>query len=874
MSMPNDITDVFSQPFDKDNILAAQQALHDWLRASFGLIPVAELVQARALFVDKMLGSLWSHVELDKDRNVTLIAVGGYGRGELHPRSDVDLLILTNSELPLSTIGKVENFISSLWDLKLDIGHSLRTIEDTVNKSIHDITIATSLLEMRWLNGVKVYFNTLRKRLKETVPWTSEAFFIAKRDEQLQRHQKYNGITYTLEPNLKANPGCLRDIQTIGWIAKHHLAYGNGKKLVRHKYLTEEEYQELIESQALLWAMRFALHLEVSRGENRLLFDYQPAVANRMGFGNHGKVSVERMMKRLFRVLQRVIELNEMLLHHYEMAILGSNEHPEIVVIDENYQTNDGLIETRHDNAFFQRHNLLRLFVHIAEQPKKIKGIHSTTIRQLRRFRYRSIGDLQDFEACQSLFIKIFKQPAGMLNAVMLMHKHGILAAYLPWWRQIVGQMQFDLFHAYTVDEHTIKVLQNCSDFFDKEASAEYPMCHDISIRFAKPELLFLAAMFHDIAKGRGGMHSELGAIDVAEFSRIHQLSQYDTKLLVWLVKNHLLLSVTAQRKDIYDPQIIKDFVELVRDEVRLDYLYCLTIADVCATNQTLWNSWKASLFQDLYLFSQKALRRGLEKPLDIRAAIRDRRVDAKALLLEDDFCEQQISDLWSRFPANYFAYYSAEQIHWHTASILTQDDITKPLILVREAPLRGGTPIFIYHPLQPDMFINMVSSLDDKKLNIFDAQLMRSKDGYAMNTFIVLEKNDQPISGKNRIATIERALLIALQGMRKKRYQPQRISRKIKQFTIKPKVEFLRSTSKINTTVEITALDTSGLLVQIGLIFKQCQLSIHSAKITTIGEKAEDMFVLSNSDNEALTQAQKDALTEILDQKLTHKNN
>ncbi|MFT4929590.1 MAG: [protein-PII] uridylyltransferase, partial [Phenylobacterium sp.] len=872
MLIPQAISDALKHPFDKDNLLDAQQALYDWLAESFGRVPVVDLIQARALFVDQMLNSLWSHMGLDKDRNVTLIAVGGYGRGELHPRSDIDLLILTNNELPPSTIHKIEGFISMLWDLKLDIGHSVRSIEDTISKSVQDITIATTLIEMRLLAGVKVYFNTLRKRLKETVPWSSQDFFIAKVDEQSQRHQKYNGVTYTLEPNLKANPGCLRDIQTIAWIGKYHLMFGNGKKLLRHNFLTEEEYQELIESQNLLWTMRFALHLEApKKGENRLLFDYQPAVANRLGFGNHGKISVERMMKRLFRVLQRVIELNEMLLHHYQMAIIGQKNPPVINIIDENYQTNDQLIETRHDHVFFQRHNLVQLFLHVAENPK-IKGIHSSTIRQLRRFRHRSMGDLQDFEACQSLFIKIFKQPKGMINAVMLMHKHGILAAYLPWWRPIVGQMQFDLFHAYTVDEHTIKVLENCSRFFDKSASTEFPLCNDVAIRFAKPEILFLAAMFHDIAKGRGGMHSVLGAIDVEEFSRVHQLSQYDTKLLVWLVKNHLLLSVTAQRKDIYDPQIIKDFVELVRDEGRLDYLYCLTVADVCATNNTLWNSWKASLFQDLYLFSQKALRRGLEKPLDIRAAIKDRRFDAKAQLLELGFNDQQVVQLWSRFPANYFAHYSSEQICWQTASILNHHELDKPLIQVREVPLRGGTPIFIYYPLQPDMFIKVVSALDDKRLHILDAQLMRSKDGYATNTFIVLEKNGQPIATKSRAATIEKTLLRVLQAEGKKRYPPQRISRKIKQFTIKPKVDFLPSASKVNTLVEITALDTPGLLVQIGQIFKECKLSIHSAKITTIGEKAEDMFVLSNSDNAALTEAQKAQLTEVLHLKLTHK--
>jgi [protein-PII] uridylyltransferase len=869
MVIPDSITAVLERPFDKEAYLEAQQALYDWLATSFNDYPIDKLVKARKDFVDIMLNGLWQHVGLEKDRNTTLIAVGGYGRGELHPYSDVDLLILSNGELPSHTIEKIERFISTLWDLKLDIGHSVRTIDDTLAKSAEDITIATSLLEMRWLCGVKLYWNTLKKRLRAESFWSSKDFFIAKREEQYQRHHKYHGVTYTLEPNLKANPGCLRDIQTIAWIARHHLRYGKAKKSKeKQRYLTEEEFFELSEAQDALWNIRFALHLEVGRGENRLLFDHQAAVAQRLGFGDHGKASVERMMKRLYKVMQRVSELNEMLLHHYESEILGENDNPEITILDNDFQVADQLIQIRHPNIFFQRHKLLQLFVHVAQQDN-IRGIHSATIRQLRQMRNRSIGELQDYVACQKRFIKIFQYPQGILRAIQLMHKHGILAIYLPLWQRIVGQMQFDLFHAYTVDEHTIKVMQNCQQFFAKDASNEFVLCNEIAKRFAKPQLLFLAAMFHDIAKGRGGSHSELGAIDAKEFSERHQLSKYDTKLLIWLVKNHLLLSTTAQRKDIYDPEVIKTFAEAVRDETTLDYLYCLTVADVRATNDNLWNSWKASLFQDLYLFCQKALRRGLEKPLDIRAVVRDRQSDAKKLLLKQGFAEQQITDLWSRLQANYFAHNSAEQIAWHGASILNQDDLNKPLVLVSETPKRGGTPIFIYYPMQQNIFVNVVSTLDDKKLNVLDAQLARNKDNYVMHTFIVLEKDGNTISSRARIDKIEQALKMALQGDRKKRFQPQRPSRKIKSFDVRPKIDFLRSSGKNTSTVEITALDVPGLLVSIARIFQRFGLVVHAARITTIGEKAEDMFVVSSSDALALTTEQQAELANILTSKL-----
>lgn len=866
MQLPDNIKAVLECPFNKDRMLTAQNAFYQWLEQSFDQYPIGQLVKIRRHFVDAMLVSLWQHVGLNKDRNTTLIAVGGYGRGELHPYSDIDLLILCTQDLPNSTIEKVEQFVTTCWDLKLDIGHSVRTIDDVLTKSATDLTLSTSLLEMRWLSGVKVYFKTLRTRLKADTQWSSETFFIGKREEQQNRHKKYNGITYTLEPNLKANPGCLRDIQTISWIAKHHLRYGK-KSLA--KYLTDEEYIELLEAQDALWNLRFALHLEVGRGENRLLFDYQANVARRLGFGDNGKASVERMMKRLFRIMQRVIELNEMLLKHYENEILGVNLDTETIIIDEHFELSGSLIRARGDNIFFRRQNVLQLFVYIAQKPE-IKGIHSNTIRQLRRVRARSFGELQDYQACQERFIQIFKHTTGVLRSIKLMNKHGILGAYLPLWQRIVGQMQFDLFHAYTVDEHTIKVLQNCQEYFDGTNDPEFLLCNEIAKRFDKPELLYLAAIFHDIAKGRGGSHSELGAIDAKEFSERHHLSKYDTKLLSWLVKNHLLLSVTAQRKDIYDPEVIKEFAEQVRDQTTLDYLYCLTVADVRATNDNLWNGWKASLFRDLYRLTQKALRRGLEKPLDIRTTIRDRRQTALDKLVAAGFDSGQIQDLWSRFQADYFALTNAEQIFWHTSSILKQDDIQKPLIVINNEAMRGGTPIFVYYPMHQEIFVNVVSTLDEKKLNVMDAQLMRSKDHYAMHTFIVLEKSGLPIQSEMRIKRIEKSLTMALESEKKKRYQPQRLSRKIKPFEIKPKVEFIPNRGKNHTTVEITALDVPGLLVHIGNLFKQCDLYIHAARITTIGERAEDMFVLSDENNQPLSEAQQQQLVEVIGDNLT----
>ncbi|MDX3774490.1 [protein-PII] uridylyltransferase [Chromatiaceae bacterium AAb-1] len=837
---------------------------HDWLSRSFNHYPVNQLVKARAIFIDEVLIQLWQKFGLGQNKELTLIAVGGYGRGELHPFSDIDLLLLSSQRLSDTEQEAVAAFITTLWDLRLEVGHSVRTLKETLKLGKDDITIATNLLEMRRLTGNKPLFEQLQQEIGKGSFWSSQAFFQAKRHEQQQRHAQYHGTAYNLEPNLKANPGGLRDIQTIGWVAKKHFHTRTMRELVAYQYLTEDEYQELMESEAYLWQMRFALHLEAGRNENRILFDYQPAVASRLGFGDDGKASVERMMKRFFRSVQRVTELNEMLLQHFEGSILNNQENIKTQLLDDNFELQGHLIKARDNAVFARRDNLLRLFWHIANN-SNITGIHSSTMRLVRQVRRRLMGDLQDYEACRQLFMAILRHPRGMDKAITLMHRYGILAEYLPQWRNIVGQMQFDLFHAYTVDEHTHRLLKNLYRYTLTEHESEFPLCSDIVRRMEKPELLYLAGIFHDIAKGRGGDHSELGAMDVREFAKLHKLSDFDSKLIAWLVENHLLMSVTAQRRDIHDPQVVAEFAEKVRDETRLNYLYCLTLADIRATNDNLWNDWKGSLLRELFLATQKAFRRGLEKPMDLRDLIRENQAETMPLLLKQNFSESEILQLWSRIKADYFARYSPKQIVWHCEHILRHKDPHEPLVLVSKTPIRGGTQVFIYTPDQPNLFAKLVSALDSKKVNIFDAQIMTNKDGYAMDTFVILEQNGEAVSSPSRINSIKRALELFILGKPDLSRQKSRLSRQMRQFNIPPKVVFLPGNTKHRTMMEIAALDTPGLLANIGEVFQHCEVNIHAAKITTIGERAEDFFMLSNNQDEALTAEQQSLLKRAL---------
>ncbi|WP_371188999.1 [protein-PII] uridylyltransferase [Thalassotalea maritima] len=822
-----------------------------WLRESFYKHEITELVHARASFVDQVLQKVWCQHHLD-EHQISLLAVGGYGRGELHPYSDVDILILTPEKIDKDIEQYIGAFITQLWDIRFDIGHSVRSIKDCIKRAKTDVTIATNLLESRLICGNCQLEEQLQPQLFKKNFWPSNDFFIAKRDEQQQRHQQYKGAAYTLEPNLKANPGGLRDIQTISWVAKRHFQADTIKQLVDHNYLSENELDELIECQDYLWRMRFCLHFVAGRSENRLLFDYQGDVADMMGFGDDGKPAVERMMKRFFRIINSVNELNEMLLQHFEEGILGKDATLTTVDIDHTFEKVGSLIRAKNKRAFIRHSNFIAIFLAIAENPD-IKGIHSNTIRLMRNTRRRLIGGLNDYAECRRLFMTLMRHPNGLGRAFNLMHRHDIIASYLPEWQKIVGQMQFDLFHAYSVDEHSYRLIKNLYRFSLPEHNNEFPLCSTIVQKIRKPELLYIAGIFHDIAKGRGGDHSKLGAVDALEFGKVHKLSEHDSRLIAWLVKYHLLMSVTAQRKDISDPAVIKQFADVVRDEAHLDYLYCLTVADMRATNESLWNSWKANLLQELYFATKAAFRRGLEKPVELRSKIRENKQLALEKLQDQGIDISAIEQLWQQFRADYFLRYSPSQLSWHGRHIISHDK-EKPLVLISEKPYRGGTEVFVYTKDKSNVFATSVGVLSAKKLSIHDAKIITSKDGYTLNTFVVLDGKGKPLKDLYYLDDIKTSLTKSLATDKLPHIPTKPVPQKFKQFNIPTKVSFIGHSNKRVNTLEVVAIDRPGLLAQIGQVFQQCHVNVHMAKISTYGERAEDIFIISNKDGEALS--------------------
>ncbi|MGK4475651.1 bifunctional uridylyltransferase/uridylyl-removing protein GlnD [Aeromonas molluscorum] len=856
----------------RDNCKEYLSRFLGWLHERFDAGDnIIELVATRSLYMDQLLTRLWHKFGFDQETHLTLIAVGGYGRGELHPHSDIDLLILYDGDDLDEGLGlRIGEFIALLWDLKLEVGQSVRNVAECTQQGLADITVATNLIEARYITGNLGGFETLQQATRPEVFWPSEDFFRAKRAEQAQRHQQFLGTAYKLEPDLKSNPGGLRDIQTLAWVARRHFGATTLYEMTSHGFLNRAEYRELLDCQNFLWKVRFALHMAINRGDNRLLFDRQRTVAEMLGFEGEGNRPVEQMMKRFYQTVRRVSELNEMLLQLFDEAILG-NTAMDVRRISDEFQLRGRLIDAVDAELFAQDPAaILRLFYQIAQHPE-IAGIHSATLRQLREARRKLDCWLQEIPECRRLFMALLRHPNGIGQPLTLMHKYGILAAYLPQWNLIVGQMQFDMFHAYTVDEHTHRLLKNIHHFPTSASRQTHPLCHEIVNRLRKPELLCIAALFHDIAKGRRGDHSELGAVDALEFCQLHGLDRYESRLVAWLVRHHLLMSVTAQRRDIHDPEVVTDFAQKVRDEQHLDLLYCLTVADICATNDSLWNDWKGTLLRELYFTTQKALRQGLENPPDIRLRIRENQRQARQLLSQRHLNDASITALWSDFKADYFLRHSPEQIAWHSRHILEQEGAGEtPLVTIGKHPTRGGSEVFIYCRDTPNLFATVASALDQKNLNIHDAQIMSSRSGYVLDTFIVLEPNGEPIS-PNRTATIRKALEKALQEPGKLVLRNKPLSRRHRQFSVPTRVVFLpHKGENRHTLLELTALDTPGLLARIGAVFQQCGLSLHAAKITTIGERVEDFFSLTNRAGEPLTQAEQLALEE----KLVHQLN
>jgi [protein-PII] uridylyltransferase len=817
--------------------------------------PVTPLLEQRCSAVDQTLTQLWSACALDKT-DIALIAVGGYGRGELFPSSDVDLLILLGQPNNDSD-AQVSSFVSSLWDLGLKIGHSVRSIDECLALAVDDLTVMTTLLETRLLVGPSAVYDKLLSELDERDIWKSSAFFTAKLEEQTQRHEKYGLTGYSLEPNVKSSPGGLRDIQVIGWIARRH--FGSAlERLPTGEFLTEQELDLLMSGQDYLSRVRFALHHLTGRDEDRLLFEHQQALARLWGFEDGGKLAVEQFMQAYFRNVQAVSHVSALLVDIYQKTLLQA-ETSSATVIDEDFELIDDRISARQATVFTHNpSNLLRLFAVIGRD-KRIKRIDPETTRLLRASADLIDKTFRDDPVNRRLFRDVLSSPYSMTKQLRRMLRHGVLGRYLPEFEKIVGQMQFDMFHAYTVDAHTMQVIANNRRFLRADYTDRFPVTTRIAQRLRNPLLLFVAALYHDIGKGRGGDHSQLGAVDARLFCERHFFDEPDTELVVWLVKNHLFMSSFSQKRDISDPREIQRFAEHMSTEERLDYLFTLTVADINGTNPELWNAWRSSLLRHLYTETRRALRRGLANPLPREDVIAATRKAAAHLLEFRGFLGDELDSIWAARGNDYFLRERPEDIAWHTEAIADFDSNGTPLILLKqssESLIANATQIFVHTANTSNVFSRVCSALELLDLSINDARIYSGADGATLDTFFVLKADGTPVdSDPDTLHLIETAIFKALTATSIGKTQ-QRITRTLRSFLSPTEITFIEDEGRNLTIMEISSPDRPGLLAQIGQILDRSNIAIQAAKIQTLGERVEDVFFLTNTNGNRLDDA------------------
>lgn len=836
------------------------QRLSEWFQQD---VPVGQLLAARARLLDSVLGRIWEHFLPSEPTStngptLALVAVGGYGRGELHPGSDIDIMILGDRDAIAEQQAALSDLVTLLWDIGLEIGHSVRTPEECKKEALADITVVTNLMEARLICGSEALFERMRTLIGPGSIWPNRAYFEAKKDEQKKRYHKFHETAYNLEPNIKEGPGGLRDIQTIAWVVKRYFGAATLVELVKHDFLTESEYQDLIRCQEFLWQVRFALHTLTGRREDRLLFDYQRQLAEQFGYQNDSSnLAVEQFMQRYYRTIMEISRLNEMLLQLFEEAILLANDTDEPISINRRFQVRKGYLEVKHA-GIFQRYPfaLLELF-YILQQRLDLNGVRASTVRLVRDHCHLIDDNFRADLRARSLFMEILRHPNRITRVLRRMNRYGVLAAYLPAFSKIVGRMQYDLYHVYTVDQHTLFVVRHLRRFYLPRFEHEFPHCSKVMQRLPKVELLYIAGLYHDIAKGRGGDHSELGAVDAEEFCQRHDLSAFDTRLVVWLVRNHLFMSLTAQKKDLQDPEVITEFARFVGDQLHLDYLYLLTVADIRATNPKLWNAWRQSLLRELYEATRRSLRRGLNNPIDKEERIQEVQVKACQRLRRHRIDRDRILNVWSGFSDDYFLRYSVDEIVWHTRAILKKADDGRALVMALQDLARGGTELFIYTRDIGGIFATTTATLDRLGLTVLDARIITSNTGYILDSFTVIEQDGKPIEERRRLKEILDALRQQLNHPEQRNLQSTRqMPRVLKHFQTGSDISFGQDEANQRTLLEISTSDRPGLLCQIGQAFIDCGIQLQNAKIATIGARAEDIFYITDRDGQPLTDA------------------
>jgi len=801
------------------------------------------LLRQLRLLVDAQLKRAWREFKLPG--SLSLVAVGGYGRGELYPYSDVDILVLLPpSQAGADATGVIEALIGHLWDIGLEVGHSVRSVAECVEESSKDITVQTSLLEARLIVGSRRLFEQLRATLREGFDAT--AFFAAKQLEQEQRHLKYQESAFNLEPNVKEAPGGLRDLQVLRWIGRATEVGGTWTEFAARGLITHAEARQCARHEKTLTRVRIILHYAAGRREDRLLFDYQETMAQKLGYAaTEARRASERVMEKYYRTAKSVTQLNTIIMQNLGALLdpyADSEKHP----INERFQSVRELLDAREPDLFEREPAAILECFLLMQQHAELKGVTAATLRALWRARTRIDARFRRDPANRAAFLKLFQQPRGIVHELRRMNQYSVLGRYLPEFGRVVGQMQHDLFHVYTVDQHILMVVRNLRRFTMLEFAHEYPLCSRLIAGFERHWLLYIAALFHDIAKGRGGDHSELGAVDAQRFCRAHGLPAEDTELVVFLVENHLRMSAVAQKQDLSDPQVVGRFAELVGNERRLTALYLLTVADVRGTSPKVWNAWKGKLLEDLYNATRRRLAGGMPTTSEDILA---KQKEALRLLSIYGLSDGFEKDLWKRLDVPYFLRHDAKEIAWQTRLLYRKFDTAEPVVRARLSSVGEGLQVTIYAHDQPYLFARICSYFESIGFSIVDAKIHTTRHNYALDTFQVLGTGTLP-DYRDMIRMIETEL--ARRIARQEALPPPvkgRVSRQLKHFPIQPEVHIKPDENGKYHALSVIAGDRPGLLYRVARVLGEYHVELQSAKITTLGERAEDTFLVSGAD-------------------------
>lgn len=856
------MTNVIAKAQLKDWRESLQQARKHIADTYLATPQASVMLQQHTRVLDQLLRDIWQAYALPD--SASLIAVGGYGRGEMFPYSDIDLLILMPENSDVALQADVESLIGTLWDIGLNIGHSVRTLSECLDEAGLDVTIMTNLLEARWLAGQRKVFKALTQALHGQLD--QRRFFSEKLREQQIRHGKFHDTAYNLEPNLKESPGGLRDLHMILWIAQ---SQGLGKSwhgLMQAGLLSPTELRQLKRHERLLQNLRIRLHLLANRREDRLLFDFQNTLAEQMGYQTTGhKRASEQLMQGFYHSAKAIIIENEVLLKLMHARVHPPTSSP--VAIDEDFILIQGLLEAKTADLFQRKPEaILRCFLLLQQHPS-ITGFSAPLVRALQAAQPLIHRHFRQSASHKALFLQIIQGREGVHRSLRRMNRYGILGRYIPAFGRVMAQMQHDLFHVYTVDEHTLNVLRNLRRFAKPELRHEFPLCSELFNGFNQPHLLYLAAIFHDIAKGRGGDHSALGTIDARRFCQKHGLPKADTDLVAWLVEAHLKLSSTAQKRDLSDPDVIEEFAQLVGSEYRLTALYLLTVADIRGTSPNVWNAWKAKLLESLFLQT----RRVLQQSLNTEAQLNLRKQEVLQKLSSFNLKESSVHPLWQAFGSGYFNRFDSDEIAWQSRLLIPHWQTETAIVRARLSPNGDGIQVMIYSRDQKEIFARICHFFDSMQYNIVQAKIYTTTHGYALDNFIVLEPETRQISYNGLLKHIEQGLHAQLSSLDAIPAPIRgRVSRQVKhmpiatQVNLRPMLPYHEQTSHFQQ-LDIIANDRPGLLASMALVFLEHGVALHNAKINTLGNRVEDSFVISGCDDQPLDQDQIHTLTAAL---------